>query len=93
MERRRQYSTDQVVAALADAERLLFAGRTIAEVVSTLGISQTTYYRWRCRFDGLTSGDIARIRDLERENGRLRRIVADKALEIEALRELSRGTY
>jgi hypothetical protein len=56
-------------------------------------VSATTYYRWRRTFDGMSKEGVRRIRDLERENQRLRRIVADKALEIEFLREVSRGTY
>jgi putative transposase len=89
----RDRAANEISTMLAEADRLLDAGRPVAHVLADLGISRTTYYRWRRRFDGATSGDIARIRDLERENGRLRRIVADKTLEIEALREISRGSY
>jgi transposase-like protein len=84
---------ERVASALLEADRLLRAGHSLDAVVSTLGISRSTYYRWRRRFEGLTTGGVARVRDLERENTRLRRIVVDKALEIEMLRELSRGTY
>jgi putative transposase len=86
-------SIEQVASALLDAERMLQAGRPLAEVTAALGISRTTYYRWRRRVEGLSTGGVARVRDLERENTRLRRIVADRDLEIEMLRELSRGTY
>ena len=83
----------RVASALLEADRLLGSGHTLDAVVRTLGVSKSTYYRWRRRFEGLTTGGVARVRDLERENTRLRRIVADNALEIEMLREVSRGTY
>ena len=83
----------RVASALLQADRLLGSGNTLDAVVRTLGVSKSTYYRWRRRFDGLTTGGVARVRDLERENTRLRRIVADNALEIEMLNEVSRGTY
>lgn len=86
-------SPETVASVLLDAERQLRAGRPRADVFEALNISASTYYRWRRRFEGMTTGGVVRLRDLERENTRLRRIVADKALEIETLRELSRGTY
>jgi putative transposase len=86
-------TAERVASALLDADRMLGVGLSLREVIATLGISRATYYRWRRRFEGLTRGGVARVRDLERENARLRRIVADNALEIEMLRELSRGTY
>ena len=86
-------TAERVASALLEADRMLGSGRTLDAVVRTLGISTSTYYRWRRQFTGLTTDGVARVRDLERENTRLRRIVADKALEIETLREISRGTY
>jgi len=84
---------EQIAGALLDIERQLRAGRPLADALATVRISRATYYRWRRSFEGLSSGGVARIRDLTRENARLRRIVADNALEIEMLRELTRGTY
>lgn len=88
-----QASQEHIDAAMHEADRLLREGRSLADVVAALGVSQTTYYRWRRRLGGFRSGEIARIRELERENARLRRILADKALEIDALRELTRGSW
>ena len=88
-----QRSDEEIATALLEVDRLVRAGRPLVDVVVELGISRTTYYRWRRRFEGLSSGGVARVRELSRENVRLRRIVADNALEIEMLRELSRGTY
>lgn len=89
----RPSTPDDVVAALRRVDQQRFAGRPLAEILGGLGVSLSTYYRWRRRFDGLRGADVARVRDLERENARLRRIVADSALEIEALREISRGGW
>jgi putative transposase len=88
----RQRSNEQIASALLEVDRLVRAGRPLPKALAEVGVPRTTYYRWRRRFEGLTSGGVARIRDLSRENTRLRRIVADKVLEIEMLRELSRGT-
>ncbi len=85
--------TERVASALLQAEKLLESGRPLGEVVAELGVSPSTFYRWRRQFHGMTTSGVARIRDLERENTRLRRIVADRDLEIEMLREISRGTY
>ena len=89
----RTKTAEEIATALLEAEQQLKRGLPLAEVTARLGVSQSTFYRWRRRFEGMTTGGVARIRDLERENTRLRRIVADKDLEIEMLRELSRGTY
>ena len=70
------------------------AGQTLAQVAAELGISVSTYRSWRRRYGGQgQAGDVARIRTLERENASLRRILVDKELENEALRELARGTW
>jgi len=90
---RARTSAERIASALLEADRMLASGRPLGEVVAELGISRSTYYRWRRGFEGVTSTGIARIRDLSRENTRLRRIVADNALQIEMLREISRGTY
>ena len=86
-------AAERMASALLEAERRLQAGHRLGDIVAGLGVSRSTYYRWRRRFEGMSSGGVARLRDLERENTRLRRVVADQALAIEALRELSRGTY
>jgi len=84
---------NEIVAALRDADRMLREGRSTTEVAAELGISERTYHRWRQRFEGATSREVPRILELERENARLRRILADKELENEALREISRGGW
>jgi len=83
----------QMASALIEVDRLVASGHPLATAAALMGISPTTYYRWRRQLLGVSKAGVARIRDLERENLRLRRIVTDKTLEIEFLREISRGTY
>jgi transposase-like protein len=88
-----RHSAEAIATALRDGERLERAGQTVTEVAAALGISASTYRSWRRRYGQLQDGDVARVKSLERENAALRRILIDKELENEALRELSRGTW
>jgi transposase-like protein len=77
---------------LREADRLLGEGAEVADVARQLEVSEQTY-RWRNQFGGMKAHDARRLKDLERENTRLKRIVADKELEIDALREISKGNW
>jgi len=88
-----RYSAEAIASALKDGERLVREGRSVAQVAEELGISPSTYRSWRRRYGQLQDGEVARIKNLERENAALRRILVDKELENEALRELSRGRW
>jgi transposase-like protein len=72
---------------------MLGEGKDLAEVARHLEVTESTYHRWRNQFGGMKADDAKRLRELERENTRLKRIVADKELEIDALREISRGNW
>ncbi len=72
---------------------MLGEGAELAEVARHLEVTESTYHRWRNQFGGMKADDAKRLKDLERENSRLKRIVADKELEIDALREISRGNW
>lgn len=91
--KRRRHSADQIVGKLREADRLLGEGQAVPEVAKHLEVSEATYHRWRAQYGGLRADDAKRLRELERENTRLKRIVADKELEIVALRELARGNF
>ena len=91
--KRSRHTPEQIIRKLREAERLLGEGETIPEAAKELGISEQTYHRWRNQFGGMKADDARRLKDLERENARLKRIVADKELEIDALREISRGNW
>lgn len=79
-----QYTTEQVISVLQEAER---GERTIAEISRHHGITETTFYRWRKKYDGMSVPDAQRLKELERENGRLKRLLAERDLEVDALRE------
>jgi transposase-like protein len=89
----RRHTPEQVVRKLREAERLLTTGHALPDVAKQLEISEQTYHRWRAQYGGLQADDAKRLRELERENARLKRIVADKELEIDALREVAKGNW
>lgn len=89
----RRHTPDQIVRKLREADRMLGEGAEIAAVARHLEVSEQTCYRWRNQFGGLKADDAKRLKELQRENARLKRIVADKELEIDALKELVRGNW
>ena len=90
---RRRHSPEQIIRKLREADRLLGEGADVAEVARQLEVSEPTYHRWRNQFGGMKADDARRLRELERENTQLKRLVADKELENLALREISRGNW
>ena len=76
--KRRRHTPEQVIRKLREAERLLGEGRTIPEAAKELGISEQTYHRWRNQYGGMKANDAKRLKELERENQQLKRIVADQ---------------
>jgi putative transposase len=91
--KRRKHTPDQVVRKLREADRLLAEGKEIAEVAKHLEISEQTYHRWRKQYGGLKADDAKLLKELTKENTRLKRIVADKELEIDALKEIAKGNF
>ncbi len=92
-QRRRRHTPEQVIRKLREAERLLGEGRSIAEVAKALEVSEVTFHRWRAQYGGMKADDAKRLKELEKENGVLKRLVADKELEILAHKEISRGNF
>jgi hypothetical protein len=90
---RRRHTPEQVVRKLREADRLLGEGHELADVVKHLEVSEQTYFRWRNQFCGMKADDVKRLKELEAENARLKRIVADQALNIAALNEVSKGSW
>jgi putative transposase len=90
---RRRHTPDQIVRKLREADRLLGEGADVAAVARHLEVSEQTYHRWRNQYGGLKADDAKRLKQLEGENRRLKKIVADKELEIDALREIARGNW
>lgn len=87
---RRRHTPDQIIRKLREADRLLGEGAEVADVARHLEVSEQTYHRWRNQFGGMKADDAKRLKDLERENAALKRIVADKELENLALREIAK---
>jgi len=78
---------------LAAAEKLLGQGQPVADVARHLEISESTWHRWENHYGGMDADDAKRLRDLKKENQRLKKIVADQALDIDALKEITRGNF
>lgn len=81
MATRKKHTPEQVVRKLATADRMLNEGKDVADVCRELQVSEQTYYRWRNQFGGMNANDAKRLKDLERENATLKRLLADAELE------------
>jgi len=91
--KQRRHTPEQVIRKLREADRLLAEGKGVGGVCRHLEVSEPTYHRWRNQFGGMKAGDVKRLKELERENARLKAIVADQALECRALKEVARGNW
>ncbi len=91
--KRRRHTPEQIIRKLREAERMLGEGKTIPEAARELGISEQTFHRWRNQYGGMKGDDVKRLKELERENSSLKAIVADQALEVRALKEISKGNW
>lgn len=86
---RKSYTTEQIISKLREAEVEISQGATVAQVVRKLGVTEQTYYRWRREYGGLRMDQAKRLRELERENTRLKKVVAEQALDIAILKEVA----
>lgn len=91
--KRRRHTPDQIVRKLREADRLLGEGKTVPEVAKTLEVSEPTYHRWRAQYGGLKGDDAKRLKELERENATLKRLLADAELDKAAFKELAKGNF
>ncbi len=91
MSRRRK--PEQIINLLREAEVALSQGETIGQVCRRLGVSEQSYYRWRKEYGGLRTDQAKRLKDLEKENARLRHVVSDLTLDKQILKEAIRGNY
>ncbi len=90
---RKRYPAEQIISMLREAEVEQAQGATIAQVTKKLGITDQTYYRWRKEYGGLKVDQARRLKDLERENGRLKKLVANQALDLSILKEVAEGNF
>jgi transposase len=87
--KRTRHTPEQIVNRLRESDAMLAAGKTVAQVVQALSISEASYQRWRQQYGGMKSDEARRLKELEIENTRLKRLVADQALDMAILKEAS----
>ena len=90
---RKRFTAEQIVDKLRQAEVEIAKGLTIAEVCKKLGVSEQSYYKWRRDYGGMRTDQAKRLRELERENTRLKKLIADQALDNAILKEALSGNY
>jgi len=87
MNRRKRHTPEQIVMRLREADALLNAGQSVAQVIQHLGVSEATYHRWRNQYGGMKAEEARRLKELESENARLKRLLADAELDKAILKE------
>jgi putative transposase len=90
---RRRFTAEQIIGLLREADVKLSQGRNVGQVSRDMGITEQTYYRWRKEYGGMKTVQVKRLKDLERENGRLKKAVAELTLDKLILEEALEGNY
>jgi transposase-like protein len=90
---RKRHRPEEVVAKLRQANEALAKGTPLAEVARSLGVSEVTLHRWRAEYGAVDRDAVKRLKDLEKENTRLKRLVADQQLDIQILKEIAKGEF
>ena len=88
---KKRYTAEQIIVHLREAEILCGQEKTIAETSRQLGVTEQTYYRWRKQYGGMTSSDAKKLKELEKENSRLKKLVADLSLDNAILKDVAEG--
>ena len=91
--KRRRHTPEQIIRKLAEGNKLLSAGQELDEVCRHLEIAESTWHRWIARYGGMKANDAKRLKELEGENARLKKIVANQTLDIDMLREVAKGEF
>lgn len=91
--KRTRHSPEQIIAKLREADAMLNAGASIGQVCQKLAISEQTFHRWRTQYGGMKSSEARRLKELEQENARLKRLVADLSLDNAMLKEVAKGEW
>jgi putative transposase len=91
--KRRRHTPEQAVRKIREGERLLNEGSDLAEVLRQLEVTESTFNRWRAQYGGMKADEAKRLKNLEAENQRLKKLVAEQALDIDMLKELSAGNF
>jgi len=90
---KKQYRPDEIISKLREADVLLAQGTRVPEVCKSIGIHTITYYRWRKEYGGMKVSQAKRLKELEKENARLRKVVSELALDKQILQEAARGNF
>ena len=88
---KKRHTAEQIIHLLREVEVHTSQGKTLAQSARQIGVSEQTYYRWRKEYGGLTTGQAKRLKELEKENGRLKRLVADLSLDNAVLKDFASG--
>jgi len=90
---KQNYTAEQIIIKLREVEVLCGQGRTVGEAVRQIGVSEQTYYRWRKKYGGMSAGEAKHLRELEKENARLKKLVADLSLDNAILKDVAEGNF
>ena len=90
---RKRHRPEEIVAKLREADEALSQGKTLEDIAKSLGVSLMTLHRWRTEYGSTDRDAVKRFKELERENSRLKRLVADQALDIQILKEVAKGEF
>ena len=91
--KRKRHTTEEIIKKLREAAGQISAGKSVEEAARQIGVSVPTYHRWKEKYGGADQNTVKRLRELEKENGRLKRLVADQALDNAMLKELVEGKW
>ncbi len=91
--KRRRHTPEQIVRKLREGDRMLSEGTELTEVLRHLEVSESSWNRWRSQYGGMKVDETKRLKELERENSRLKKLVAEQALDIDMLKELAEGNF
>ena len=93
MTKTKRHTAEQIIRKLREADTMLAAGKSVGDVIQSLGVSEQTYYRWKQQYGGMKAEEAKRLKELEVENDRLKKLVADLTLDKEILKEAMEGNY
>ncbi|APZ94892.1 transposase [Fuerstiella marisgermanici] len=92
-EKRKRHTPEQIVRKLRDADAMLTSGKSLGEVVQSLAVSEATYHRWRQQYGGMKAEEAKRLKELEVENARLKKLLAEAELDKAMLKEIAEGNF
>lgn len=90
---KKRYTPEKIIAMLREAELAVNQGKTVAQACRKIGVTEQTYYRWRKEYGGMGLKQVRRLKELEKENTQLKKLVADLSLDNQILKEVSRGNF